>query len=80
MFRNNVLMPEKVRVFGGAFCEDIERLKVVNKFRKKAPTQTFDRVQKTSQLTFTCSNTPIETLEKMCEICSKLTIITAERR
>ena len=30
VFRNNVLMPEKVRVFGGAFCEDIERLKVVN--------------------------------------------------
>ena len=33
-----------------------------------------------SQLTFTCSNSTIETLEKRCEICSKLIIKTAERR
>ena len=31
------------------------------------------------QLTFTCSNLPIEKLE-MCEICSKLTIKTPEQR
>ena len=33
-----------------------------------------------TQLTFTCSNSTIETLEKSCEICSKLTIKTPERR
>ena len=29
---------------------------------------------------FACSKSPIETLEKRCEICSKLTIKTPERR
>ena len=33
-----------------------------------------------SQLTFTCSKATIEILEKRCEICSKLTIKTPERR
>ena len=33
----------------------------------------------TNQLTFTCSKSTIETLKK-CEICSKLTIKTPERR
>ena len=33
-----------------------------------------------TQLTFTCSKSVIETLEKSCEICSKLTIKTPERR
>ena len=32
------------------------------------------------QLTFTCSNLTIETLRKRCEILSKLTIKTSERR
>ena len=32
------------------------------------------------QLTFTCSKSTIGTQEKRCEICSKLTIITPERR
>ena len=32
------------------------------------------------RLTFTCSKSTIETLEKKCEICSKLTIKTPERR
>ena len=34
----------------------------------------------TSLLTFTCSNSTIETVEKRCEICSKLTLKTPERR
>ena len=33
-----------------------------------------------SQLTFTCSSSTIETLERKCEICPKLTIKTSERR
>ena len=33
---------------------------------------------KLTQLTFTCSKSTIETLEKMCEIFSKLTIKTPE--
>ena len=33
-----------------------------------------------TQLTFTCSNSTIETLERKCEISSKLTIKTSERR
>ena len=33
-----------------------------------------------TQLTFTYSNSTIETAIKMCEICSKLTIKTVERR
>ena len=32
------------------------------------------------QLTFTCSNSTTEALEKRCEICSNLTIKTQERR
>ena len=35
---------------------------------------------KHSQLTFSCSKSPIETPEKRCEIFSKLTIKTPERR
>ena len=33
----------------------------------------------TTQLTFTYSNSTIETHKRMCEICSKLTIKTPER-
>ena len=33
-----------------------------------------------TQLTFTYSDSTIETVIKMCEICSKLTIKTVERR
>ena len=33
-----------------------------------------------TQPTFTCSKLVIETLEQMCEICSKLTIKTPKRR
>ena len=33
-----------------------------------------------SQLTFTCSNSTIETLGKRCKICSKFTVKTLERR
>ena len=33
----------------------------------------------TTQLIFTCSKSTTETLEKRCEICSKLTIKTPER-
>ena len=33
-----------------------------------------------SQLTFSCRKSTTETLEKWCEICSKLTIKTPERR
>ena len=32
------------------------------------------------QLTFTCLKSTIETLQKRCEICSKLTIRTLKRR
>ena len=47
-------------------------------FRKKPLSWIFDKVLNmslnTSQLTFTCSKSTIERLEKSCEICSKLTI------
>ena len=32
-----------------------------------------------TELTFTCSKSIVETAEKRCEICSKLTIKTPER-
>ena len=39
-----------------------------------------DEINDTAQLTFTCSKATIETLEKRCEICSKLKIKIPERR
>ena len=37
-------------------------------------------ITKRTQLTFTCSKSTIETLKKICEIYSKLTIKIPERR
>ena len=37
------------------------------------------KIKISSQLTFTCSKSTIETLEERCEICSKLKIRTPER-
>ena len=53
-------------------------LESLNFFAKKRLNPSSNFVQST-QLTFTCSNSAIETLKKRCGICSKLTIKTLER-